>query len=166
MRITATVVALVTSVLLTSGAEARMGFEDNKLNFKSCDGKNLTARWRENKFHLSVPGKTLDPSAPKLEYLGWDGKCRSVHRDGKGRLAHTGEGASEPNYLINYLSWDGTKWSATPAGTGFFNVFVAGKDAEVSKAELEDAARWLSAHKPGSRAAERLASELTSTSDM
>ncbi|HEY7670145.1 MAG TPA: hypothetical protein VH852_05850 [Hyphomicrobium sp.] len=149
--------------LLTSGAMARVAFEDNKLNFKSCDGKNLTARWRDNNFHLSVPGRTLEPAAPELKYLGWDGTCRSLSVDTKGRFMHKGAGADDANHVINYLSWDDTKWSATRAGTGFFMVFVAGKNEPTSQAQLRDAALWLEMHKADSRAAIRLARELSAS---
>jgi hypothetical protein len=145
-------------------AVAHVAFEDNKLNFKSCEGKNLTARWRDNNFHLSVPGKTLEPSAPELKYLDWDGKCRSLSVDSKGRFAHKGDGASDANHMINYLSWDDSKWAATPAGSGFYQVFVGGKEEPVSGALLKDTAHWLATHKADSRAAERLAQELAAAS--
>jgi hypothetical protein len=153
------VVAAV-SALLASEALARVAFEDNKLNFKSCDGQNLTARWRDNDFHLSVPGKTLQPAAPELEYLGWDGTCQSMSVDAKGRFKHTGTSGSDANRLLNYVSWDDTKWSATRAGTGFFMVFVAGKDEPTSQAQMKDAALWLETNKADSRAATLLANEL------
>jgi hypothetical protein len=153
------VVAAV-SALLASEALARVAFEDNKLNFKSCDGQNLTARWRDNDFHLSVPGKTLQPAASELEYLGWDGTCQSMSVDAKGRFKHTGTSGSDANRLLNYVSWDDTKWSATRAGTGFFMVFVAGKDEPTSQAQMKDAALWLETNKADSRAATLLANEL------
>jgi hypothetical protein len=148
--------------LLAAEASARVAFEDNKLNFKSCDGKNLTARWRGNKFHLSVPGKTLEPEAPELKYLGWDGKCQSLSVDDKGRFKHSG--ATDANRILNYVSWDDTKWAATRAGTDFYVVFVAGKGEPVSETELKDAAVWLQRNKGESRAATVLARELAATS--
>jgi hypothetical protein len=156
------IVLAAASALLASGALARVSFEDNKLNFKSCDGKNLTARWRDNNFHLSVPGKTLEPAAPELKYMGWDGSCQTMSVDGKGRFKHS---ASDPNRLLNYVSWDDTKWSATRAGTGFYMVYVAGKDEPITEAELKDAATWLGTNKPNERAASELARELTVVSE-
>jgi hypothetical protein len=157
-------VVAAASALLAAPAAANEAFEDNKLNFKSCEGRNLTARWRDNSFHLSVPGKTLEPAASELRYLGWDGSCQSMSVDGKGRFLHTGGGTTEANHLINYITWDDTKWSATRAGTGFFVVFVAGKDEQTSQSRVRDAAVWLVRHKPESRAAALLAKELTATS--
>lgn len=153
--------AMAGAVWLVTPASARMAFEDNKLNFRSCEGQNLTARWRDNNFHLSVPGKTLNPSSPNLNYVDWDGKCRSVHLDGQGRFANSGEGVPAASPVINYLSWDGTKWSAVPSGGGFYAVLVGDKDQTVSAAQVQEAARWLTVNKAESRAAERLAKELT-----
>jgi hypothetical protein len=155
------IVVAAASALLASAALARVSFEDNKLNFKSCDGKNLTARWRENNFHLSVPGKTLEPEAPELKYLSWDGSCQTMSVDGKGRFKHSASGTSDANRLLNYVSWDDTKWSATRSGTGFYMVFVAGKDEPTTEAQMKDAAVWLETNKPESRAATQLARELT-----
>ena len=156
------VLVAMAAVIVVTPAAARMGFEDNKLNFKSCDGKNLTARWRDTDFHLSVPGKTLNPASPDLKYLDWDGKCRTVHLNSKGMFAQTGEGASDTSPMIKYTSWDGTKWSALPSGGGFYKVYVAGEKQSVTKADVTEAARWLSVNKADSRAAERLANALTS----
>jgi hypothetical protein len=150
--------------MASQAAELRVAFEDNKLNFKSCDGKNLTARWRDNNFHVSVPGRTIEPSAPQLEYLGWDGVCRRLSVDNKGKFVHARDGASEANHIINYVSWDDSKWSATRAGTGFYQVFVAGKDESMSPARMKDAALWLEQHKADSHAASLLASELIGAS--
>ena len=157
-------VVAVGSALLAGQALARVAFEDNKLNFKGCDGKNLTARWRGNKFHLSVPGKTLEPASPELKYLGWDGTCQAMSVDANGRFQHTHDGATDSNRHLNYVSWDDTKWSATRAGTDFFVVFVSGKGEAASQAQIRDAARWLEKHKAGSRAATLLARELSATS--
>jgi hypothetical protein len=162
MRVAGILMAVaVTAGSMASQAAPRVAFEDNKLNFKSCDGQNLTARWRDNKFHLSVPGKTLEPSAPQLAYLSWDGGCRRMSVDSTGRFMHTREGPSAANHLISYLGWDDSKWAATRAGTGFYQVFVAGKDEVISQAQMKDAAAWLSKHKADSRAATLLADELT-----
>lgn len=152
------------STALASSEAARMGFQDNKLNFKSCDGKNLTARWRDNKFHLSAPGKTLDPNAAELSYLGWDGSCQSVSVDNKGQFKHAGDGATDAKRLINYVTWDGTKWAATRAGTDFFVVFVADKDETVAPQNLKDAAHWLRLREVKTRAASQLAQALDGAS--
>ena len=74
--------------------------------------------------------------------------------DGKGRFKHAHDGVTDANRVINYVSWDDTKWSATRAGTGFFTVFVAGKDEQTSDAKVKDAVDWLEANKqsPGRRA--------------
>lgn len=160
-RIGAISVALA---VVAAPALARVAFEDNKLNFKSCDGQNLTARWRDNNFHLSVPGRTIEPAAPELKYLGWDGACRTMSVDGKGRFQHAHGGTTNANHVINYVSWDDTKWSATRAGTGFFTVFVAGKGEPASDASLKDAASWLKRNKADSRAGSLLAHELSGIS--
>lgn len=152
------------SAFLALEAQARVAFEDNKLNFKSCDGQNLTARWRDNNFHLSVPGRTIEPAAPEIRYLGWDGACRTMTVDGKGQFKHTHDGMTDANRVINYVSWDDTKWSATRAGTGFFTVFVAGKDEQTSDVKVKDAVDWLETYKAESRAASLLARELSAAS--
>ena len=166
MRATATrLVAAAAFILTASQADAnRVAFEDNKLHFKSCDGKNLVARWRDNNFHVSVPGKTLAPEARELEYLGWDGACHRLSVGAKGKFLHAGDGGSAANRLFNYVGWDDTRWSATRAGTGFYQVLVSGKDETMSPAQMKDAALWLSSHKTNSRAAARLAAELVSAS--
>jgi hypothetical protein len=146
---------------MASQAAPRVAFEDNKLNFKSCDGQNLTARWRDNNFHLSVPGKTLEPAAPELAYLSWDGGCRRMRVDSKGLFIHTHDGPSEASHLISYLGWDDSKWAATRAGTGFYQVFIAGNDEAISQEQMKDVAAWLATHKADSRAATLLAHELT-----
>ena len=166
MRLASSIGAVAVSlVVLAAPAVAGMGFEDNKLNFQSCDGQKLTARWRENNFHLSVPGQTLEPAAPELKYLGWDGKCRHMSVNDKGQFEHTLGDTSQADRLINYLSWDGTKWSATRAGTGFFKVFVADKDEASPDKHMMEAAVWLKKHKPKSRAASTLARELVQASE-
>jgi hypothetical protein len=154
--------AAIALAMLVAPAAARMAFEDNKLNFKSCDGKNLTARWRDNNFHLSIPGKTLQPASPEIKYLGWDGKCRTMHVNGKGQFQHTSADASQADRLINYVTWDDAKWSATRAGTGFFVVEI---DGEGGSGNMKDAAIWLKARKPDSRAASLLARELIAASE-
>lgn len=164
MRATATLVALLATALIAPCAEARMAFEDNKLNFRSCDGKNLTARWRDNAFHVSVPGKTLEPAAPELKYMGWDGRCRSLRVGKQGEFLHASDGGQEANHMIGYVSWDDSRWAATRAGTGFFHVFVAGRDG-ASAGAMHSAAVWLETNKPDSRAAARLAHELAAASN-
>ena len=166
MRATGTrLVAAAALILTASQAVAnRVAFEDNKLHFKSCDGKNLVARWRENNFHVSVPGKMLQPEARELEYLGWDGACRRLSVDAKGKFLHTGDSSSGANRLFNYVGWDDTRWSATRAGTGFYHVLVAEKDQAMSPAQMKDAALWLTSNKADSRAASLLAQELISAS--
>ncbi|MGE0023319.1 MAG: hypothetical protein AB7S70_06790, partial [Hyphomicrobium sp.] len=52
-----------------------IAFEDNKLNFRSCDGQNITARWRGANFSLSLPGKSLGDDHETFAYVGWDGRC-------------------------------------------------------------------------------------------
>jgi hypothetical protein len=154
--------AAIALAMLVAPAAARMAFEDNKLNFKSCDGKKLTARWRDNNFHLSIPGKTLQPDSPEIKYLGWDGKCRTMRVNGKGQFQHTSADASQADRLINYVTWDDAKWSATRAGTGFFVVEI---DGEGGSGNMKDAAIWLKARKPDSRAASLLARELIAASE-
>jgi hypothetical protein len=169
MRATAFVIVAATiaagaTPLLAASESARMGFQDNKLNFKSCDGTKLTARWRDNSFHLSVPGKTLNPSSPELKLLGWDGSCQSISVDGGGRFKRAGEGADDASGIIDYRTWDDSKWAATRAGTDFFVVYVAGKDETASNKNLKEAAHWLRLRKDQTRAATRLAQELEAAS--
>jgi hypothetical protein len=84
--------------------------------------------------------------------------------DANGRFKHAHDGVTDANRVINYVSWDDTKWSATRAGTGFFTVFVAGKDEQTSDAKVKDAATWLETNKAESRAASLLARELGTSS--
>src|SRR5262245_56409578 len=121
-----------------------LSFEDNKMSFKSCDGQNLAARWEGGEFSVSIPGKKHGAAQPSIKYIGWDGACRTLTWDMKAqRFKHTGDKGEQVNRIVNFVGWDGSRWSATRAGTGFFQARVAVADAAVSTDTVNGVADWL-----------------------
>lgn len=141
-----------------------LSFEDNKMHFKSCDGQNLAARWEGAEFSVSVAGKKHGEPLPSIKYLGWDGACRTLSWDIKAqRFVHTGDKGSEVNRIVNYVAWDGGRWSATRAGTGFFQTRVAEANAAVSAETVNGIADWLDKWRATTPAASIVAEGLRAT---
>jgi hypothetical protein len=167
MRVAATSVVLALGIAMVSSPAAanHTSHEDNRLNYKDCDGRNLTARWdiTNTILRANFPGTAAGPDGADLKYLTWDGSCRTLAWDADARqFVHTFDGKSQSSLIVNYVTWDDAKWSATRAGTGFFHVFVAGKDEEQLETRVKDAAVWLQRNKSDNQAARNMARLLTS----
>ena len=167
MRAAATSVVLALGIAMVSlpAAANHSSHEDNRLNYKDCEGRNLTARWdlTNTILRANFPGTAAGPDGADLKYLAWDGSCRTLAWDSDSRqFVHVEGGKSQASPIINYVTWDDAKWSATRSGTGFFHVFVAGKDEDQLETRVKDAAEWLQRTKSDSRAARNMARLLTS----
>lgn len=140
-----------------------LAFEDNKLNYRSCDGQHITARWRGTEFSLSLPGKSLGDSHKEITFVAWDGRCLTGAWNSEAsafKLGHEGETTSSG--LIRYLAWDGSKWAGVRAGSGFFVARIAGADEEVTSNQLAQLADWLQKRNEYPAPGATLAAELKS----
>ena len=72
------------------------------------------------------------------------------------------DGKSQSSLILNYVTWDDAKWSAHGQGTGFYHVFVAGKDEEQLGTRIKDAAIWLQKNKADNQTARNMARLLIS----
>jgi hypothetical protein len=126
-------------------AQASLAYEDNKLNFQSCDGKKLTARWLRTGFSLNEAGMAPgDIERPSLTYVDWNGACRTLSWDWKaGRFAVEGDGKTEHTLIVNFVAWDGGKWVVSRGDWGFVMARIAPPDGEVSPAAVNSAAEAL-----------------------
>lgn len=121
-----------------------VAFEDNKLNYRSCDGQHITARWRGTDFSLSLPGKSLGDSHKEIAFVAWDGRCLTgAWNTDAGAFKLADAGATISSGLIRYVAWDGSKWAGVRAGSGFFVARVAGADEEITNDRLTQLADWL-----------------------
>jgi hypothetical protein len=157
---TSAVLALGIAMMSSPAIASHSSHEDNKLNYKDCEGRNLTARWDDTSTSLrsNFPGTAAGPDGADLKYLAWDGSCRTLTWDVEARqFVHTFDGKSQSSLIINYVTWDDSKWSATRAGTGFFHVFIAGKDEQQPLVRAKDAADWLEKNKANSQTARTMA---------
>jgi hypothetical protein len=139
-----------------------LAFEDNKLNYRSCDGQHITARWRGTDFSLSLPGKSLGDSHKEIAFVAWDGRCLTGAwntETGGFKLADAGETSSSG--LIRYVAWDGSKWAGVRAGSGFFVARVAGAGEEITNDRLTQLADWLAKRNQYPAPGATLAKELT-----
>ncbi|MCC7252717.1 hypothetical protein [Hyphomicrobium sp.] len=142
-------------------AASTLAFEDNKLNYRSCDGQHITARWRGSVFSLSLPGKSLGDSHETIKYVSWDGRCLTGRWDeDAGHFAFVGDGDTAPSGLLTYVAWDGSKWAGIRTGGGFFVARVASEGEPVTNERLKEIAAWLDrrneAYSPGAKLAENL----------
>lgn len=156
--------ALVATGLLIaspSASAASLAFEDNKLNFTSCDGLAITARWRGHKFSLAEPGKSLGDDHVAMKAKTWDGTCSSIRWDQDKATFVIGDGKAEsPASLIRYIAPDGAKWIGIRAGDGFFVTKIVSAGEEPTTDRMSEVAAWLSRTSrdftPGAELAERL----------
>lgn len=125
-------------------AASTLAFEDNKLNFRSCDGQHITARWRESHFSLSLPGKSLGDAHTSIQYVAWDGRCLTGAWNTDAGTFAVGDGSeTKSSGLIGYVAWDGSKWAGVRAGSGFFVARVAEPDEPITSDRLAQIADWL-----------------------
>lgn len=148
-------------VLPVSAIASPLAFEDNKLNFRSCDGDHVTARWRESNFSLSLPGKSLGDAHPSISFVSWDGRCLTGRWDEvAGSFTLKGDGSESSSDYIGYVTWDGSKWAGMRAGSGFFVTRIADANEGVSTDRLQEIGHWLerrnAAFTPGAALGARL----------
>ena len=143
-------------------AAKTLAYEDNKLNFKSCSGTNVSARWVGGDIALSEPGKSPTDPAPSAEFMTWDGACATFAWGSDiGALVIKQGDKPQPSQIVRFVSWDGSKWAAARTGAGFFLARVADKDAADPAASMKAAGEWLSKNnKLGVPAADILAEAL------
>lgn len=136
--------AFVMLVAPASSMASTLAFEDNKLNFRSCDGDNVTARWRDGLFSLSLPGKSLGDAHKAIKFVAWDGSCVTGRWDeAKGEFLLHAEGTETSSGHIRYMTWDGSKWVGMRAGSGFFVARVAAPHESVTSNRLAEMGQWL-----------------------
>lgn len=143
-------------------AAKTLAYEDNKLNFKSCSGANVSARWVGGDIALSEPGKSPGDPAPSAEFMTWDGACATFAwgSDIGALVIKQGE-TSDPGQIVRFVSWDGSKWAAARTGAGFFLARIADKETADPAAHMKSAGEWLSKNnKLGVPAADILAEAL------
>lgn len=139
-----TIMVLSASVLTSAALASTTAFEDNKLNFKSCEGTNVTARWRGSVFSLAEPGKSLGDEHTSFKHLGWDGACKTTSWNSDGaKFSIAADGASKLTDLVHYVAPDGSKWVGIRAGDGFFVTRVAVAGEEISNGRVKEIADWL-----------------------
>jgi hypothetical protein len=138
------IIILSASFVASAAVASTMAFEDNKLNFKSCEGANVTARWRGSAFSLAEPGKSLGDEHASFTHLGWDGTCKTTswHSDGA-KFSVAADGASNFTDVVRYVAPDGSKWAGMRAGDGFFVTRVAVEGEEISNERVKNIADWL-----------------------
>jgi hypothetical protein len=139
-----TILILAASFMASAAVASTMAFEDNKLNFKSCEGANITARWRGSAFSLAEPGKSLGDEHASFKHLGWDGACKTTSWNSDGaKFAIAVDGASKLMHLVRYVAPDGSKWAGMRAGDGFFVTRIAVEGEEISNERVKEIADWL-----------------------
>ena len=79
------------------------------------------------------------------------------------RFVHSGDKGEQVNRIVNFVGWDGSRWSATRAGTGFFQARVAAADATVSTDTVNGVADWLDKWRSTTPAASIVAEGLRAT---
>jgi hypothetical protein len=156
--------AFAASLLAASPAAAKtVAYEDNKLNFKSCDGANVSARWFGADLALSTAGKSPTDPAPQAKFLTWDGQCGTFKWNADiGALEVRVGDKTLPGKIVNFVAWDGSRWSAARTGGGFYVAKIADAGAADPKNRMKAAGEWVARNnKLGVIAAEVLAEELT-----
>jgi hypothetical protein len=137
-------IILFVPLTATGASASTLAFEDNKLNFKSCDGANITARWRGHTFSLSEPGKSLGDDHSAFDHLGWDGACKTASWDSDGaQFSIEADGDPKLTNMVRYVAPDGSKWAGIRAGDGFFVARVAQENEEISSERIRKIGEWL-----------------------
>ncbi len=146
-------------------ASASLAYEDNKLSFKSCDGRNLTTRWLGTGFSLNEAGMAPgNVERPSLDYVDWTGTCRTLSWDWKSaHFVMTADGESAQSPIVGFVAWDGGKWVAARGDWGFVMARVAPPDGSVSPQAIEEAAETLEKRTAQSPSAKALADALRKT---
>lgn len=142
-----------------------VAYEDNKLNFRSCDGEKVSARWFGADLALSQAGKSPTDPAPTAKFLTWDGQCGSFKWNADiGALEVTLGDKKQPGKILNFVAWDGSRWSAARTGGGFFVAKIAEESDADPKSRMKAAGEWVAKNnKLGVVAADILAEELAAS---
>jgi hypothetical protein len=157
---------LVLAAALTAAsplAARSLAYEDNKLNFKNCQGEDVVARWKSGGITLSQAGKSPDEPQPTVEFQTWDGACATFGWDDKvGQFVVTQGDAAERGHSVRFVAWDGSLWVAARTGSGFYLARIADKGDPDPKSHFKAAAdRVVKSNVLGVPAAEVLAKELS-----
>lgn len=144
-------------------AAKTLAYEDNKLNFKTCKGENVSARWVGAKLSLSQPGKSPGDPAASAEFMTWDGGCATFEWDANtGALVIKQSDGAKAGDIVHFVAWDGARWSAARTGAGFYLARIADKDEAYPKSRMKAAGDWLAKNnKLGVPAADGLAKGLS-----
>lgn len=144
MRILPSCFAMMPLFAPLQASASSLAFEDNKLNYRSCDGQHITARWRGTDFSLSLPGKSLGDKHKEIQFVAWDGRCRTGiwSTDTSAFKLDDGDETTSSG-LIGYVAWDGSKWAGVRAGSGFFVARVVGENEDITNERLDELAEWL-----------------------
>lgn len=136
---------LLTALAVSSPLHAKtLAYEDNKLNFKSCKGENVSARWFGGNLSLSEPGKSPGDPMASAQFQTWDGACATFQWDAAvGALVIKQDGKTEPGQIVRFVAWDGARWAATRTGAGFYLAKIAEKDEQDPKSRMKAAGDWL-----------------------
>lgn len=138
--------AAMALTIFSSGAALATtpAFQDNKLNFKGCDGEQTSVRWQDDSFLLSAAGKSFGKGFASFESTDWDGKCQKVTWDnGQAKFAIGADGKTSTSSLVRFTAVDGSRWVAMRYGDGFFVSRVAAGDEKPSQARMLEIAAWL-----------------------
>ncbi|RUP08381.1 hypothetical protein [Hyphomicrobium sp.] len=166
MRIASWAVAGALTILGTTAAFATTpAFEDNKLNFKGCDGAQVSVRWLGDDFQLSAGGKVLGKERASFEFVGWDGKCSTARwATDQAKFAVGADASASSSSLIRFMATDGSRWLAMRDGDGFFVARIAANDEEISSPRITEIAAWLERssreYSPGRTLAKHLKTEV------
>lgn len=160
---------LVLAALLVAGASPlaakSLAYEDNKLNFKNCQGEDVVARWRAGGITLSKAGTSPSDPQPTVEFQTWDGGCATFGWDDKvGQFVVVEGDQTRRGVAIHFVAWDGSLWAAARTGSGFYLARIADKGDPNPKSHFKAAAeRVVKSNVLGVPAADILAEELART---
>ena len=157
---------LVLAAALTAAsplAARSLAYEDNKLNFKNCEGEDVVARWRKGGLTLSRAGTSPSEPEPTLKFQTWDGGCATFGWDDRtGQFLVVEGDATQRTVAIRFVAWDGSLWAAARTGSGFYLARIADKGDPDPKRHFKAAAdRVVKSNVLGVPAADILAAELS-----
>ncbi|WP_072396806.1 hypothetical protein [Hyphomicrobium sp. CS1GBMeth3] len=146
-------------------AAKSLAYEDNKINFKNCQGEDVTARWKSGGITLSQAGKSPGEPGPSVEFQTWDGSCAAFGWDDKAGQFQVKQGDQAASSIaVRFVAWDGSLWAAARTGSGFYMAKIAEKGDPDPKRHFKAAAeRVLKSNVMGVPAADILAEELAKT---
>lgn len=161
MKYALSAVAALIAIAAYPASAMTLAFEDNKLNFRNCDGTAITARWRDMEFSLSEPGKSLGDRHASFKFLDWNSNCKTAAWDSNAaKFVIEGDKGGTRSDVIRYVAPDGSKWVGMRSGDGFFVSRIAQSGEAASTARVADVVAWLARtskeYTPGAAMAESL----------